>query len=321
VAANPATHFSVSAPAATTAGTAFSFTVTALDQFNNPATGYSGTVRFTSTDGGSVVPPNYTFMVADNGVHTFTATLVTTGIQTITATDTVTSSITGTSASITVTVAAAPTATLSASQTSIALGGSSILTWSSTNANTCTGTNFSTGPGDPTSGTATVSPTSTTMYSVSCMGTGGMGTAAVTVAVTEIPFSAFNARLQVGVSKNPAQDTFALESSFTLPSNPHAPPINPSTGTVMLSIGGYSVTFPPFQPRPLGTYTFNGVINGVKLVAAIAQTGTMRYAFTAGALGNLSAIPTTNTNQQVSVTLTIGSYSGTTNVKPTIVHY
>ena len=43
------THFAVSAPACATAGTAFSFTVTALDQFNNTATGYAGTVHFTST--------------------------------------------------------------------------------------------------------------------------------------------------------------------------------------------------------------------------------------------------------------------------------
>src|SRR5262249_3105258 len=51
-------HFTISAPATATAGTAFNFTVTAVDQFNNTATGYSGTVHFTSTDGLPVPPPN-----------------------------------------------------------------------------------------------------------------------------------------------------------------------------------------------------------------------------------------------------------------------
>src|SRR5207249_3284389 len=47
----PATHFAVSAPASATAGSAFSFTVTALDASNNIANGYAGTVHFTSSDG------------------------------------------------------------------------------------------------------------------------------------------------------------------------------------------------------------------------------------------------------------------------------
>ena len=100
----PATHFTLSAPASATAGTAFSFTVTALDQFNNPATGYAGTVHFTSSDGAATLPANSTLT---NGVGTFSATLRTAGSQTITATDTTTSSITG--ASNTFVVSLAPT--------------------------------------------------------------------------------------------------------------------------------------------------------------------------------------------------------------------
>jgi len=92
-----ATHFSVSAPASATAVSAFAFTVTALDQFNNTATSYAGTVHFTSTDVGAVLPANSTLT---NGTGTFSATLNTGGNQTITATDTVTSSITGTSNTI-----------------------------------------------------------------------------------------------------------------------------------------------------------------------------------------------------------------------------
>ena len=95
----PATHFSVSARAAATAGTAFNFTVTALDASSNVVTNYSGTVHFTGTDAQAVLPANTTLT---NGTGTFSATLKTTGAQTITATDTVTASITGTSSSIAV---------------------------------------------------------------------------------------------------------------------------------------------------------------------------------------------------------------------------
>jgi hypothetical protein len=94
-----ATQFSVSAPSSVTAGGAFNFTVTAQDQFNDTATGYSGTVQFTSSDGQATLPTNATLA---NGTGTFSATLSTAGNQTITATDTTTSSITGTSNSITV---------------------------------------------------------------------------------------------------------------------------------------------------------------------------------------------------------------------------
>jgi hypothetical protein len=87
-----------------THGVAFTVTVTAKDAFNNAVPGYTGTVHFTSTDTSASLPANYTFTSGtgkDNGVHTFTVTLNSTGSRTVTATDTVTSSITG---STTVTV-------------------------------------------------------------------------------------------------------------------------------------------------------------------------------------------------------------------------
>jgi len=101
-----ATTLQVSAPGAATHGMAFSVTVTALDQFGNTATGYTGTVHFTSSDGavGVILPGDYTFTGGDAGVHTFSSgvTLVTTGGQTVTATDKNTGSIHGTSGTITV---------------------------------------------------------------------------------------------------------------------------------------------------------------------------------------------------------------------------
>ena len=92
------THFVVSAPSVATAGSAFTFTVTAHDQSNNP-TAYAGIVHFTSTDGTAVLPADSTLT---NGTGTFSATLNTVGSQTITATDSVASPVTGTSNAIVV---------------------------------------------------------------------------------------------------------------------------------------------------------------------------------------------------------------------------
>jgi hypothetical protein len=99
-----ADHFVLSAPSTATAGTAFSFTLTALDQFNNVATSYSGTVHFTSSDGGAGLPAD-TLLV--NGVGSFSATLNTYGCQVISATDTANSSLTASSHSICVSAGAA----------------------------------------------------------------------------------------------------------------------------------------------------------------------------------------------------------------------
>ena len=63
--------------------------MTALDPYNNVATGYRGTIHFTSTDRLASLPNAYTFTAANNGVNSFVngVTLRTTGTQTITATD------------------------------------------------------------------------------------------------------------------------------------------------------------------------------------------------------------------------------------------
>ncbi len=94
-------------PSPTTAGVAHSFTVTLEDRYGNVASGYRGTVHFTSSDARAVLPANYTFTAADAGVHAFSATLKTAGTQSLTATDTTTASLTGTEGGITVKPAAA----------------------------------------------------------------------------------------------------------------------------------------------------------------------------------------------------------------------
>ncbi|HEY0948534.1 MAG TPA: CARDB domain-containing protein [Candidatus Paceibacterota bacterium] len=64
-----------------------------------------------------------------------------------------------------------PTANLTLTPASIAYGGASILQWGSTNATSCTGTNFSTG--GATSGSVSVTATQNTTYTVTCTGAAG----------------------------------------------------------------------------------------------------------------------------------------------------
>jgi hypothetical protein len=79
-----ASHLAISVPPSAYLGGAFQFTVTALDSFNNIATGYGGTVVFTSTDPKAMLPAGSTL---PGGAGTFSATLETVGAQTITASD------------------------------------------------------------------------------------------------------------------------------------------------------------------------------------------------------------------------------------------
>jgi hypothetical protein len=96
-------------PSSTIAGTAGSFTVTVKYADGSIDTNYTGTVVFTSSDRQALLPADYTFTAADAGVHTFSATLLTAGTQSITATDFTSASVTGTDAAIMVTPAAAST--------------------------------------------------------------------------------------------------------------------------------------------------------------------------------------------------------------------
>jgi hypothetical protein len=89
-------------PFPTTAGSAGSFTVTLKDSYGNIASGYTGTVHFSSSDKQAVLPANHTFTAGDAGDYTFSVTFKTAGTQSITVTDTATASITGTDAGITV---------------------------------------------------------------------------------------------------------------------------------------------------------------------------------------------------------------------------
>jgi sugar lactone lactonase YvrE len=88
-----ATHFSITTTASVVAGDPFSLTLTGLNSANEIATGYNGTVIFTSSDPGFVNPGALTL---SSGVGHATVTMGTAGTQTIRATDSALSYVTST---------------------------------------------------------------------------------------------------------------------------------------------------------------------------------------------------------------------------------
>jgi hypothetical protein len=84
----------VQGPPSATQGVQFTVSVTAEDKFGNVASGYSGVVHFKSTDRKAVLPADSRL---NGGTGSFSVTLETTGLQTLTAVDTAIAAITGTS--------------------------------------------------------------------------------------------------------------------------------------------------------------------------------------------------------------------------------
>jgi hypothetical protein len=80
-----------------------------------------------------------------------------------------------------------PTVSLSASPASITSGGSSTLSWSTTNATSCTASGGTFTGSKATSGTQVVTPTTSTTYSLNCVGTGGSANANTSVTVGTTP--------------------------------------------------------------------------------------------------------------------------------------
>jgi hypothetical protein len=83
-----ASQLVVTAPANVLAGVPFDITVSARDPYGNPATDYTGTVSFASSDDAAVLPDAYSFTPDDAGTHTFTGVaLFTAGDQALLVTD------------------------------------------------------------------------------------------------------------------------------------------------------------------------------------------------------------------------------------------
>jgi hypothetical protein len=111
-----------------TAGSPFSITVTAKNSSGATDTSYSGTIRFTSSDGQAGLPPNFMFVPSDDGTATFTVTLKTAGTQSITATDMANSATTGKLSGISISPAGASQFVLSGLPSSATVGVAQSLT-------------------------------------------------------------------------------------------------------------------------------------------------------------------------------------------------
>src|SRR5262249_28286795 len=72
-------------PRSISAGVAGLSTATPTDANGKPVPGYRGPIHSSSSDSQAVLPADYTFTAADNGVHTFSATLKTAGTVSLTA--------------------------------------------------------------------------------------------------------------------------------------------------------------------------------------------------------------------------------------------
>jgi uncharacterized protein YjdB len=287
VGSGAATHFLVTAPGGATAGTSFNISVTALDQFNNVATGYTGTVHFTSTDGTATLPANTTLT---SGTGNFAVTLKTTGSQTVTATDTVTSGITGTSGAILVT-AVLQTITVAPAATSVSAG--------LTQPFTATG-HFS----DGTTGAVSVNWTSsdTTIATINAAGvaTGVKPGGPVTITATSTTNAAISGTAQLTVTAATLQTITVAPTSASI----SAGLTQPFTATGHFSDGTSGVVAVNWTSSntTIATINASGVATGVKAggpvtitatsTANAAISGTAQLTVTAATLQTITVAPT-----------------------------
>ena len=129
------------------------------------------------------------------------------------------------SATVTVTSNPPPTVTLSASPTSVASGGASTLSWSSTNATSCSASGGWTGSKTTSGSQSTGALSVTTSYTLTCTGPGGSANASATVTVsatnssttiTTTPGACGTASITVSWSA-PGATSFSVLRNFTSP--------------------------------------------------------------------------------------------------------
>ena len=96
--------------------------------------------------------------------------------------------------SLTAATPGAPILVFSANPTYVALGGSATLTWSSTDATSCSGVGFSP---SGVSGSSSVSPARSTTYRITCTGSGGSTTRSFPVIVNPVPVFSWKQSLPV----------------------------------------------------------------------------------------------------------------------------
>jgi len=178
--------------------------------------------------------------------------------------------------SVTVNVGAAPSAptvTLSANPTSVSSGGSTTLTWSSTNATSCTataGAGFSTG-GATSGSDASSSLTSNTTFTVSCTGAGGTGTASASVTVS--PESNNTSTINTTATLDGSPWTGAISYQILGPATINGSSVNTSHSD--LDAGTWTISY--VSGGPNGAILDN-ISNGVE-TKTVAENGTISFVF------------------------------------------
>ena len=121
-----------------------------------------------------------------------------------------------------------------------------------------------------------------------------------------LALGAFSAKLVVSSFK----PSFTLSGNFTLGATSDG--INPVGEAVTIKVGSFTTTIPPgsFVMTSPGTYAFNGVVDSVALKVSIDLKSGKTYAFHATA-----GVSLLGTKSPTTVTLTIGSDTGTTSVR------
>jgi hypothetical protein len=229
--------------------------VTAIDQFDNIANDYTGTVHFTSSDGAAELPPDATLT---NGTGTFSASFKTDGSQTIVATDTQVSAITETSNAIALSAAAANHFTVTAPDnatvdTSVSITVTALDAFNNTVTGYVGTIHFT------SSDNAAQLPADTTL-------TNGLGTFSVTfgtgghqtITVTDRNDSSIQGVSATGTVDAPPAISIALNANFTVESEGSFVVTTTGFPTASITESGTLPNGITFLDRGDGTATFSG---------------------------------------------------------------
>jgi hypothetical protein len=290
--------------------------------------GQSSTLTWSTTDA--------TTVSIDNGVGSKpasgTASVSPTSTTTYTLTATGPGGTTTKTATVTVTQPA-PTISFSATPNNIASGQSSTLVWSTTNATSVTIDN---GLGSkPLSGSATVSPTSTTTYTLTATGPGGVLTSQATVTVSNRPSITFVASPASIVSGSSSTLTWLVSNSTTV-SIDNGIGSQPASGSMSVS-PTQTTTYTLTATGPGGTSTAQATVTIVSVptitftatpsTISAGGSSTLQWSVTSVdfvtidhgvgtvfALGSTSVSPTSTTVYKLTATNAAGTATATATV-------
>lgn len=187
----------------------------------------------------------------------------------------------------------APTVTISANPTSVVSGSASTLTWSSTNATSCTASGGWTGTRS-TSGTATTGNlTANTTFTLTCSGVGGSGNSSATVTITAPPAPT------VTLTANPTSVLTGSASTLTW---------NSTNATSCTASGGWSGARATSGSTSTGNLTSNQTYNLSCTGAGGTANASATVTVTATPPPNDTTAPTVTMNL-VGVTVDAGASS------------